>query len=159
MDFGARWVWICIKRAALMTDAERGRCGTENRMQTGSAAKIVVGFLAVVGMLALSSPGVRVARAGDGDAALPKLSRSAVSSSSESGSCKVGGETDTRATRSDFSAKIAERLRAEMQSSDEKPVVLNGRGYNYKISRDPERELRMVESEAARQQEQAPAGP
>jgi hypothetical protein len=45
-----------------------------------------------------------------------------------------------------------------MQSSDEKPVVLNGRGYNYTISRDPQRELRIVESEATRQQEQAPAG-
>jgi len=159
MDFGARRVWICIKRAVPMTDAERGRCGAENRMQTGSTAKMVMGFLAVVGMLALSSPGVQVARAGDGDTAFSKLSRSAVSSSSESGSCKVGDETDTRVTRSDLSAKIAERLRAEMQSSGEKPVVLNGRGYNYKISRDPQRELRMVESEAARQREQAPAGP
>jgi hypothetical protein len=118
---------------------------------------MVVGFLAVVGMLALSSPGVRVARAGDGDAAPSELSRFVVTSSSESGSCKVGGETDIRATRSDISAKIAERLRAEMQSSEEKPVVLNGRGYNYKISRDPQRELRMVESEAARQREQAPS--
>ena len=45
-----------------------------------------------------------------------------------------------------------------MQSSDEKPVVLNGRGYNYGIRPDPQRELRTVESEALRQQEEAPAG-
>ena len=69
-----------------------------------------------------------------------------------------GDQNNPRATRSGVSAKIAERLRAEMQSGDEKPVVLNGRGYNYTISRDPQRELRIVESEAKSQQEQAPAG-
>ena len=46
-----------------------------------------------------------------------------------------------------------------MESSGEKPLVLNGRGYNYRVPRDPQRELRLVESEAARQQEEAPAGP
>ena len=79
------------------------------------------------------------------------------------GDARLGGGaprsgTGLAITRSDLSAKIAERLRAEMQSSGEKPVVLNGRGYNYRISRDPQRELRIVESEAKRQQEQAPAG-
>ena len=43
-----------------------------------------------------------------------------------------------------------------MQSSGEKPVVLNGRGYNYRTVRDPQRELEIVESEATRQQEAGP---
>jgi len=127
-------------------------------MRSGFAAKTVAGVLAVAGMLALSSPGVRVARAGDGDATSSELSPAGVSSGSASGACRVGDQNNPRATRSGVSAKIAERLQAEMQSSDEKPVVLNGRGYNYTISRDPQRELRIVESEAKRQQEQAPAG-
>ncbi|MGB3097281.1 MAG: hypothetical protein WBB46_11200 [Candidatus Deferrimicrobiaceae bacterium] len=157
-DLGARRVWIRIKWAALRTDVERGRCITEARMRAGSAAKTVAGVLAVAGMLALSSPGVRVARAGDGDTASSELSSAGVSSGSASGACRGGAENNPRATRSGVSVKIAERLQAEMRSSGEKPVVLNGRGYNYSISRDPQRELRMVESEATRQQEQAPAG-
>jgi hypothetical protein len=44
-----------------------------------------------------------------------------------------------------------------MESSGEKPVVLNGRGYNYATPRDPLRELGMVRSEAARQRGQSPA--
>jgi hypothetical protein len=44
-----------------------------------------------------------------------------------------------------------------MQSSGEKPVVLNGRGYNYETPRDPLRELGMVRSEAARQRGESPA--
>ena len=55
------------------------------------------------------------------------------------------------------SAQIAERLRAEMQSGDEKPVVLNGRGYNYRTVRDPLHEIKTVETEAKKQREQAPA--
>ena len=127
-------------------------------MQPGSTVKMVVGSLAMAGMLALSSPGVRVARAGDGAAASSELSPAGVSSGSASGACRLGDQNNPRATRSGVSAKIAERLQAEMQSSGEKPVVLNGRGYNYRVPRDPQRELRLVESEAARQQEQAPAG-
>ena len=127
-------------------------------MRPGSAAKTVAGVLAVAGMLALSSPGVRVARAGDGDATSSELSPAGVSSGSASGACRGGDQNNPRATRSGVSAKIAERLQAEMQSSGEKPVVLNGRGYNYRVSRDPQRELRIVESEAKSQQEQAPAG-
>jgi len=127
-------------------------------MRAGSKAKTVAGALAVAGMLALSSPGVRVARAGDGDAASSEPSPAGASSGRASGACKVGEENNPRATRSGISAKIAERLQAEMQSSDEKPVVLNGRGYNYRVFRDPQRELEMVESEAARQREQAPTG-
>ncbi len=126
-------------------------------MRAGSAAKTVAGVLAVVGMLALSSPGVRVARAGDGDAASAEPSPAGVSSSGAPGVCKVDDE-NRRAIRSGLSGEIAERLRAEMQSGGEKPLVLNGRGYNYRVPRDPQRELRLVESEAARQQEQAPAG-
>jgi hypothetical protein len=44
-----------------------------------------------------------------------------------------------------------------MESSGEKPVVLNGRGYNYVTPRDPLRELGMVRSEAARQRGESPA--
>ncbi len=46
-----------------------------------------------------------------------------------------------------------------MQSSDEKPVVLNGRGYNYRISRDPQRELEIVESEATTSARTGPRQP
>ena len=127
-------------------------------MRAGSTAKTVAGVLAVVGMLALSSPGVRVARAEEGDAASSEPSPAAVSSSDTAEACKAGSRNNPRATRSGISARIAERLQAEMQSSDEKPVVLNGRGYNYKIPRDPQRELRIVESEAERQREEASAG-
>jgi len=126
-------------------------------MQAGSTAKMVVGSLAMAGMLALSSPGVRVARAGDGDAALSERYRSVVSNSGSSQSCKVGGQSDAGSDRSAVLAQITERIRAEMQSSDEKPVVLNGRGYNYRTSRDPQLELRILQAEAARQREQAPS--
>jgi hypothetical protein len=115
-------------------------------------------LLAVVGMLALSSPGVRVARAGDGDAATPELSPVAVPAGETAGVCKVGDEPRPRTNPSAISAQIAERIRLEMQSSDEQPVVLNSRGYNYRTVRDPLRELQVVESEATRQQEAAPAG-
>ena len=127
-------------------------------MRAGSTAKAVAGVLAVVGMLALSSPGVRVARAEEGDAASSERSPAAVSSSGAAETCKVGNRNNPRATRTGISARVAERLQAEMQSGDEKPVVLNGRGYNYRILRDPQRELRIVESEAERQREEASAG-
>ena len=141
-----------------MTDAERGRCSTEARMRAGSAAKTVAGVLAVAGMLALSSPGVRVARAGDGDATSSELSPAGVSSGSGSRSCRGGAENDPRAIRSGVPVQIVDRLRAEMRNSGEQPVVLNGRGYNYRVSRDPQRELSIVESEAKGRQEEGPAG-
>jgi hypothetical protein len=108
-------------------------------------------------MLALSSPGVRVAWAGDGDAASPQPSPAGVSSESKPESCKVRDQISPRAVRPGVAAKVAERIRMEMQSSGEKPVVLNGRGYNYPTVRDPQLELRIVESEARRQQGKAPA--
>jgi len=126
-------------------------------MRAGSTAKTVAGVLAVAGMLALSSPGVRVARAGEGDAASAQPSPVGVSADRAPDVCKPRDE-NPRATRSGISAKIAQRLQAEMESSGEKPLVLNGRGYNYKVPRDPQRELQMVETEAARQQQEAPAG-
>jgi hypothetical protein len=126
-------------------------------MRAGSTAKTVAGVLAVVGMLALSSPGVRVARAGEGDAASTGPSPVGVSTGDAPEVCKPRDE-NPRAIRSGLSAEVAERLRAEMQGNGEKPLVLNGRGYNYRVHRDPQRELRLVESEAARQQQEAPAG-
>jgi hypothetical protein len=127
------------------------------RSATG-AAKAIAGLLAVAGMLALSSPGVRVARAGDGDAAPPEASSVAVPAGEGAGSCKVGGEPRPRASPGLHRAQIAERIRMEVQRSGEKPIVLNGRGYNYRTVQDPLRELQEVEAEATRQQEAAPAG-
>ena len=124
-------------------------------MRAGSAAKTLAGVLALVGMLVLSSPGVRVARAGDGDAASSAISSDV--SSGDAGVCRVGDKPKPWVNRAAVSAHIAERLRAEMQSSGEPPVPLNGRGYNYRIARDPQRELEIIEAEASRQQEQAPA--
>ena len=90
----------------------------------------------MAGMLALSSPGVRVARAGDGDAASgavagrrPERRRSR--------SLQGRRRAQAPADRSAVSAQIAERIRAEMQSSGEKPIVLNGRGYNYRTVAGP----------------------
>jgi hypothetical protein len=125
-------------------------------MRPGSTAKTIAGGLAVAGMLALSSPGVRVARAEDGDAATSEPTSASVSSGS--GSCRGGAENNPRAVRSGVPFQIVDRLRAEMRSSGEQPVVLNGRGYNYRVSRDPQRELGVVESEATRQRREAPAG-
>jgi hypothetical protein len=126
-------------------------------MQPGSTAKTVTGTLALVGMLILSSPGVRVAQAGDGDASSPDSSPVEVSGADAGGTCKVGDDPKPRVDRSVLSARIAERLRAEMQSGGEKPVALNGRGYNYRTARDPLRELAIVEAEAKRQGEEAAA--
>ena len=111
----------------------------------------------MLGMLALSSPGVRVARAGDGDATSSELSPAAVSSGDAAGVCRAGDESRQQANRSAISAEIAERLRAEMASSAEKPIVLNSRGYNYKTPRDLQREMEIVEAEATRQRERSPA--
>jgi len=122
------------------------------------AAKTIAGVLAVVGMLALSSPGVRVARAGNGDAATPELSPVAIPAAETAGVCKVGDEPRPRNSPSVNHAQIAERIRLEMLNSGEKPVVLNSRGYNYRTVQDPLRELQVVEAEATRQQEAAPAG-
>ncbi len=127
------------------------------RSATG-AAKTIAGLLAVTGMLALSSPGVRVARAGDGDTAAPEVSSEAVPAGEGTGVCKVGEEPRPRTSPGLDRAQIAERIRLEMQSSGEKPIVLNGRGYNYRAVQDPLRELQVVEAEATRQQEAAPAG-
>ena len=124
-------------------------------MRARSTAMTVAGVLALAGMLALSSPGVRVARAGDGSAA-SGASPAQVSSGEASGSCKVGDAPKRQVDQSAVSARIAERLRAEMASSDEKPIVLNGRGYNYRTARDLQRELKILEADAARQQQQAP---
>jgi hypothetical protein len=137
-----------------MADAERGRCGTEARMRAGSGVKTIGGLLALLGMLALASPGVRVARAED---APSQGSAAVVSSGDGAGACGVGEQSTPRVDRSALAARIAERLRAEMQSSEEMPVPLDGRGYNYRTPRDPLRELQIVESEAKRQREQAPA--
>ena len=126
-------------------------------MRPGSIAKTIAGMLALVGMLALSSPGIRVARAGDGDVASPAVSPVDVPGGGAEAVRKVGDEPKPPADRSALSAQIAERLRAEMQSSDEKPVVLNGRGYNYRPARDLRRELEIVEAEARRQREEAAA--
>jgi len=126
-------------------------------MRLQSGAETVIGILALAGMLALSSPGVRVARAGDGDAASSGSCPAAVESGRGSSACKVGDEPKPRLDPSAVSAQIAERLRVEMQSSDEKPVVLNGRGYNYRTVRDPQHEIKIVETEAKSQREQAPA--
>ena len=82
-------------------------------MRAGSTAKTVAGALAVVGMLALSSPGVRVAWAEDGDAAASESTPAGVSSGSGSGSCRRGAEKDPRAVRSAVSVQIVDRLRAD----------------------------------------------
>jgi hypothetical protein len=118
--------------------------------------KTIAGLLALLGMLALASPGVRVARAGD---APVEAAPADTASGSGAGACGVGGDSTPQVDRSALAAQIAERLRAEMQSSEEKPVLLNGRGYNYRVPRDPMRELQIVESEARRQREQTPAAP
>jgi len=124
-------------------------------MRAVSVTKTLVGVMAMVGMLALSSPGVRVARAGDGDAASSGISPTV--SSDDAGSCRVGDKPGPWVNRPAVSAYIAEQLKAEMQSSGEKPIVLNGRGYNYRVPRDPQRELAIIEAEAARQKDQPPA--
>lgn len=124
-------------------------------MRSESMAKTLAGVVALVGMLALSSPGVRVARAGDGDAASSGTSTSV--SKDDAGSCPVGGKPAPWVDQPSISARIAEQLKAEMERSGEKPVVLNGRGYNYGATRDPQRELAIIEAEAARQESQPPA--
>lgn len=124
-------------------------------MRAGSVAKTLAGVMALVGMLALSSPGVRVARAGDGDAPSSGISPRILSD--DAGSCPAGDKPAPWVHRPSVSAYIAQQLKAEMQSGGEKPVVLNGRGYNYRIPRDPQRELAIIEAEAARQQDQPPA--
>jgi hypothetical protein len=148
-------VSVSVKFAVPMADARRGRCGTEAGMRAESTAKTVAGVMALVGMLALSSPGVRVARAGDGDAASSEVSSAA--SSGDAGVCRVGEEPKPWVSRAAISAHIAERLKAEMQNSDEKPIPLNGRGYNYRTARDPQQELATIRAEAARQKAQPPA--
>ncbi len=122
-------------------------------MRPGSGMTTIVGLLALLGMLALASPGVRVARAEDPPA---DSSPAEVTANDGADSCRVGGESAPRVDRSVLAARVAERLRAEMQADGEKPVLLNGRGYNYRTPRDPLRELQIVETEAKRQQEQAP---
>jgi hypothetical protein len=109
--------------------------------------------MALVGMLALASPGVRVARAGDGDAPSSGIPPRILSD--DAGSCP--DKTAAWVHRPSVSAYIAQQLKAEMQKSGEKPVVLNGRGYNYRVMRDPQRELAIIEAEAKRQQDQPPA--
>jgi len=128
---------------------------TEASMRTGSAAKALAGALAVMGMLALSSPGVRVARAGGGDAASSEVSPAPLPEASAASRVERGAAPLPKGSATPEA--IAEKLRAEMESSGEKPVVLNGRGYNYVTPRDPLRELGMVRSEAARQRGESPA--
>jgi hypothetical protein len=129
-------------------------------MRLESEAKLVAGILALVGMLALSSPGVRVARAGNGDPGTSEPAPSAIASGQEAGVCSVDNPNPSRAEGSSAptAEQIAARIRMEMMSSGEKPIVLNGRGYNYRVARDPQRELELLRAEALRQQEQAASG-
>jgi hypothetical protein len=156
--FSARDARVCIKWALAMADAQGGRDSTEARMRLRSRAQTAVGILGLLGMLALSSPGVRVARAGDGDGASPESCPATVEASRGSSACKVGDATEPRVDRSALAAQIAERLRAEMQKSGDAPVVLNSRGYNYRTARDPLAELKVMEAESRSQREQPPPG-
>lgn len=129
-------------------------------MRLDSNAKFVAGLLALAGMLLLSSPGVRVARAGDGAAGSSESPASATVSGADAGVCSVDSADASRAARSSVptAEQIAARIRTEMMSSGERPIVLNGRGYNYRVARDPQRELELLRAEALRQQEQAASG-
>jgi hypothetical protein len=77
--------------------------------------------------------------------------------SDDAGSCPAADKPAAWVDRPSVSAYIAQQLKAEMEKSGEKPVVLNGRGYNYRVMRDPQRELAIIEAEAKRQQAQPPA--
>lgn len=110
----------------------------------------VGGGVAVVAMLALASPGVRVARADPAPAPAPGPTALFAGTSEPAGMCAVDAEPTL--ARREVSRQIAERLRQAMAGEDGDAVVLNGRGYNYARRSDPAAALALIEAEARRQE-------
>lgn len=70
--------------------------------------------------------------------------------SAEARVCRAGTPPDSLPAMEAF-ARLQSRLAAEAAASGEAaPIVLNGRGYNYAASRDPVRELQVLQAERAR---------
>ena len=96
-------------------------------MRLFSRTTTILGGLAVVAMLALSSPGVRIVRAAD------EVAAEAV----EGAVCEAGGIGDAK----DVTAHLQEtqrRHRADLEvapRSDDETIVLNNRGFHYDDAR------------------------
>jgi len=118
-----------------------------------------VGSLALVAMLALASPGVRVARAEPGELqrAAPSPSLAGLPSSPHEGVCRVDESQVAPVPRRGpaISAHVVERLRQEMASGDGEFVSLNGRGYNYRRGPNPASALALIDAEAKAERREA----
>lgn len=87
-------------------------------MQRFSRATTILGGVALVAMLALSSPGVRIARSADDVAA----------EAGEGAVCEPGNVDDAI----DVTAYLETKQRRQLgPQSDDETVVLNNRGFNY----------------------------
>jgi hypothetical protein len=94
----------------------------EMPMRRFSKTPTILGGLALVAMLALSSPGVRIARAADDVAA----------EAGEGEVCEAGsvrGANDVTAYLQEMQRRQAEQEIAPR--SDDETIVLNNRGFNY----------------------------
>jgi hypothetical protein len=132
-------------------------------MSFSARAGDIARILAIGTLAALSLPGVRAARA-EADLVPPVSELFAWNSQPRASgsnrgpvSCAARSEASlrTEARRRAALAQVAELLKAGPGGEGE---VLDGRGYGYPTSRDPLRELRMVEMEALRQRALRAAG-
>ena len=121
-------------------------------MKARSLIVEVGGCLAVVAMLSLSSPGVRLARAENDTPALATSAPALVGLSNSSGDnvCRVE-ESDVAEQTAEqgaaITAQLVERLRREQPTDDGEYVVLNGRGYNYRRDTNMAGALALIEAD------------
>jgi len=119
-----------------------------------------LGFALLGAMLLLAGPGVNVAQA--------ETSRRGESFDIGGGApitCEAPGEiaetpTRTRVSGQQAVARLHEQLQREMAAAgdEEAPIVLNGRGYNYRVEKDPAREIQILKMELDRAAQSQQAG-
>jgi hypothetical protein len=116
--------WSSLDSETSMDD--EGARSMEMPMRRFSRTTTILGGLALVVMLALSSPGVRITRAADDTAA----------EAGEGAVCEPGNDRLAR----DVTANLQELQRRHIEQdieqhiaprSDDGTIVLNNRGYNY----------------------------
>jgi len=118
-------------------------------MRPAYSPKTIVGSLAVLACLALSSPGVRVARADserDSEALRRFLEQIQTAPANEAGVCRAGQSEARSKAQSEaqilagdhqlvrLQQRMAARAAADAERRGQAPsgqIVLNGRGYNY----------------------------
>ena len=93
-------------------------------MRPSLDAWTVIGYVALLGTLILTGPGVRATRAED-----PAVSVAPIET--EGPTCSAASPIDESEQIAAFTRALREQAAAREAAGHEMPVALNGRGYNY----------------------------